>query len=222
MPQMKIHILTIFPNIFKSFLSESIIARAQKKGILKFKIHNIRDFATDRHRTIDDRPYGGGPGMIFKIEPIYKCLKNIKRIKKSKIILLTPEGKTFNQKSAQQLSKLNQLILICGRYEGFDKRVEKLVDEKISIGNYVLSGGEVPAMVIVEAVTRLVPKVIGKEESLKEETFCKKGFVEYPQYTRPEIFKPNGKTVWKVPKILLSGDHKKIEEWRKKKSVHKL
>lgn len=205
-------ILTIFPDIFDSYFKESIIKRTLKKELVKINIHNFRDFARDKHRMTDDRPYGGGPGMILKVEPIFRCLKSIKRKKKSKIVLLTPKGKTFNQKIAQRFSKLNQLILICGRYEGFDERVKKLVDVEVSIGDYVLTGGELPAMVIVDTVTRLVPHVLGPE-SLAEETFCKKGYIEYPQYTRPEIFK--GLT---VPKVLLSGDHKKIREWRKRHS----
>ncbi len=203
-------ILTIFPAIFDSYFKESIIKRALEKKLIKINIHNFRDFAKDKHKTVDDRPYGGGPGMILKVEPIYRCLANIKRKKKSKIVLLTPKGKTFNQKIASTLSKLNQLILICGRYEGFDERVRKLVDQEISIGDYVLTGGELPAMVIVDAVARLVPGII-EAESLAEETFYKKGYIEYPQYTRPEVFKN-----LRVPKVLLSGDHKKIREWRKR------
>lgn len=203
-------ILTIFPTIFNSYFKESIIKRALKKKLIEIEIHNFRNFAKDKHRTVDDRPYGGGPGMILKVEPIFRCLKSIKKKKKSKIVLLTPKGKTFNQKIAQRLSKLDQLILICGRYEGFDERVRKLVDEEISIGDYVLGGGELPAMIIVDVITRLVPDVI-EPESLIVETFCKKGYVEYPQYTRPEVFGD-----WRVPSVLLSGNHKKIEEWRKR------
>mgnify|MGYP001102586999 CR=1 FL=1 len=203
-------ILTIFPAIFDSYFKESIIKRALEKKLIKINIHNFRDFAKDKHKTVDDRPYGGGPGMILKVEPIYRCLANIKRRKKSKIVLLTPKGKTFNQKIASTLSKLNQLILICGRYEGFDERVRKLVDQEISIGDYVLTGGELPAMVIVDTVARLIPGII-EAESLAEETFYKKGYIEYPQYTRPEVFES-----LKVPRVLLSGDHKKIREWRKR------
>jgi tRNA (guanine37-N1)-methyltransferase len=201
--------------MFDCYFKESMIKRAQDKKSVKINLYNFRDFAKSKHKNVDDRPYGGGPGMIFKVEPIYRCLKNIQRKKsaswQTKIILLSPQGKTFNQEMAKKFSKLNQLILICGRYEGFDERVKKFVDEEISIGNYVLTGGELPAMVIVDTVARLVPGVLGKAESLLEETFCKKGYVEYPQYTRPEMFKG-----LKVPKVLLSGDHQKVKKWRKR------
>lgn len=169
---------------------------------------------------MDCAPYGGGPGMLMKIESIYQTLKALKikrKTAKQKIILLTPKGKKFNQRMAERLSQLNQITLICGRYEGIDERVNKLVDEKISIGDYVLTGGEVPAMTIVDAITRLLSGVLGKDESSKIETFSKEGFLEYPQYTRPEIFEMNGKKA-RVPKILLSGNHKKIQEWRIEKS----
>jgi len=217
---MEISFLTIFPKIFDCYLNESILKRAQKKKLIKFNIVNIRDFATDKHKTVDDKPYGGGPGMILKIEPIFLALKSLKlksRIKsqKSRIVLLSAKGKTFDQKMAYRLAKYNHLIFICGRYEGVDERVAKyLADEEISIGNYILTGGELPAMVIADAITRLIPGVI-RPESLKEESFSKlkTKFKEYPQYTRPENFMG-----WKVPKILLSGNHKKINEWRKKHS----
>jgi len=211
---MHIDILTIFPQIFDSYFSESIIKRAKKKGLLSIKVYNIRDFARDKHKTVDDRPYGGGPGMILKIEPLYSCLKSIKRKKKSKVIILTPGGKTFDQKLARSLSKSEQLVFICGRYEGFDNRVKEFADLEISIGNYVLTGGEVPAMVVVDAVARLIPGVLGNQDSVKEESFSnKEDYIEYPQYTRPEGFKG-----MKVPKVLLSGNHKKIAGWRAKKS----
>lgn len=211
-------ILTIFPKMFDCYFNESIIERAKKKGLIKIKIHNIRDWARDKHHTVDDRPYGGGPGMILKVEPIYRALRALKiKNKKSKIrnkklvIILDPAGKQFDQRMAEKFAKLKRIVLLCGRYEGFDHRVTQFVDEKISIGNYVLTGGELPVMVIADAVTRLVPGVVGKKESLLEETFAKKGYVEYPQYTRPENF-----INFKVPKILLSGDHKKIAEWKQK------
>ena len=211
---MKFEILTIFPKIFDSYFSESIIKRAQNKKKVKINAHDIRNFATDKHRMVDDRPYGGGPGMVLKVEPIYKCIKSIKKKKKSRIILLTPKGKTFNQRKAQQLTKYNQLILICGHYEGFDERIRQFVDEEISIGNYVLTGGEIPAMVIVDTISRLIPDVLGDKNSPKDETFSKsEKYIEYPHYTRPENFKGQ-----KVPKILLSGNHKKITAWREKHS----
>ncbi len=203
-------IITIFPKIFDSYFKESIIKRAQQKKLVKINIHNLRDYTEDKHKTVDDKPYGGGPGMIFKLEPVYKAVKKIKGKKKTKVILFSAKGKKFDQKMAKRFSKLDKLILICGRYEGVDERIAKhIADEEISIGDYVLTGGEIPAMIVVDALTRLIPGVITKE-SLKEESF-NKGNVEYPQYTRPENFKS-----WKVPKILLSGNHKKIKEWRKK------
>ena len=221
-------VITIFPKIFDSFKRESIIKRAQEKGLIKIKIHNLRDWAENRHKTVDDRPYGGGIGMVMKVEPIFRAVKEIKRksgFKKSKVILFTPRGKKFNQKLAFLLSKQNQLILICGRYEGVDERVAKYIsDLNLSIGDYVLMGGELAAMVLVEVVARLIPGVLGKPELLKERLTKGKGFIEYPQYTRPPKFYPEGKfrrarpEVWKVPKVLLSGDHKKIKEWRKKHS----
>jgi len=207
---MKFDILTIFPDIFESYFNESIIKRAQKNKKIKINIHNFRDFATDKHRSVDDKPYGGGPGMLLKIEPLYKCLKSIKKKKKSRIILLTPKGKKFNQKKAKSLTKYDQLILVTGRYEGFDARIKKYIDEEISIGDYVLTGGELPAMTIIDATTRLLPGVLGDDQSSKNETFTKnKKYIEYPQYTRPEKFMSQ-----KVPKVLLSGNHKKISEWR--------
>ncbi|MCH7492747.1 tRNA (guanosine(37)-N1)-methyltransferase TrmD [Patescibacteria group bacterium] len=218
---MKFHILTIFPKIFDSYLNESIIKRAQKNKVISIKIHNIRDYAIDKHKTVDDRPYGGGPGMILKVEPIYKNLKKIKKNtstsnKKSTIILLSPRGKTFNQKMALKLSKYQQLVLITGHYEGFDERIKKYVDEEISIGNYILTGGELPAMTIIDAVTRLLPGVLGDANSNKDETFTKnEKYIEYPHYTRPENFKGQ-----RVPKVLLSGNHQKISDWKSAKSKH--
>ncbi|MCK4781314.1 tRNA (guanosine(37)-N1)-methyltransferase TrmD [Candidatus Parcubacteria bacterium] len=213
----KFDIITIFPEIFNSYFNESIIKRAQKKKLIKINIHNLRDFTVDKHKTVDDRPYSGGAGMVFKVEPIYKAVKKIKTKSKkqnTKVILFSAKGKKFNQKIAKKFSKFNQIILICGRYEGVDERVVKYIaDEEISIGEYVLTGGELPAMVVVDTVSRLIPDVI-KPESLKQESFS--DFLEYPQYTRPEIFLSKKSVKWRVPKILLSGDHKKIEQWRKK------
>ena len=211
---MRFNIITIFPNIFDSYFKESIIKRAQDKKIVKINIHNLRDYTKDKHKTVDDKPYGGGPGMILKVEPIFTAVSKLKKTKnkKSKVILLSPKGKKFDQKTASRFSKLDQIILICGRYEGVDERVAKhIADEEISIGDYVLTGGELPAMVIVDAVSRLIPAVLGKKESLKEESFLKKDYLEYPQYTRPENFQG-----WRAPKVLLSGNHEKIEEWKKK------
>jgi len=211
---MKFNILTIFPEIFNSYFDESIIKRAKKKKKINIKIHNFRQFASDKYKSVDDKPYGGGPGMLLKIEPIYKCLKSIKRLKKSRVILLTPKGKRFTQAKAKALTKYDQLILIAGHYEGFDARIKKYVDEEISIGDYVLTGGEIPAMIIIDSVTRLLTGVLGDDQSAKDETFTKhKKYIEYPQYTRPEKFR--GQT---VPKVLLSGNHANIQAWRNKKS----
>jgi tRNA (guanine37-N1)-methyltransferase len=214
---MKFDIITIFPNIFKSFLTESLLGRAQKRGLIKVGVHNLRDWTTDKHRTVDDKPFGGGPGMVLKIEPIYKAVQYLKSKSKNqnpklrRVILFSPRGKTFTQADAKRLAKYDQLILICGRYEGVDERVaEYVADEVISIGNYVLSGGEVPAMAIIEAISRLIPGVIGKKESAEK--------FDHPQYTRPEVFEikeGNKLKRLRVPKILLSGNHRKIAEWRK-------
>jgi len=216
-------IITIFPKIFDSYFKESLIKKAQDEGRIKINVHNLRDWTTDRHKTVDDRPFGGGLGMVIKVEPIYKVVKEIKKSKrlsdkKRKVILFTPRGKQFNQKMATSLSKLNQLILICGRYEGVDERVAKYIaDLELSIGPYDLMGGELPAMVVIETVSRLIPGVIGKPKILKERVTKGRGFIEYPQYTRPEVFSPQKRVNWRVPKVLLSGDHKKIEEWREKR-----
>ena len=215
-------IITIFPNLFDSYLKESFIKKAQEKGLIKIDIHNLRDFTKDKHKTVDDRPFGGGFGMVLKIEPIDKAIKSLKKSKaagrRTKVILFTPRGKKFNQKMAYQFSRLKQIIMICGRYEGVDERVaKKIADLELSIGDYDLMGGELPAMVVTETVARLIPGVLGKPELLKERITKKKGFIEYPQYTRPEVFEPKKGVKWRVPKVLLSGDHKKIEEWRRKK-----
>ncbi len=212
---MKFDIITIFPKIFDSYFNESIIKRAQQKKLVKINIHNLRKYTTDLHKTIDDRPYGGGFGMVLMVEPIYKAIKKIKNInKKTKVILMSPKGKKFNQKMAMRFSKLDQLIIISGRYEGVDERVAKhIADEEVSIGKYILTGGEVPAMVIVDAITRLIPGVI-KKGSLIEESFSSFS-KEYPQYTRPEKIKIDNKER-RVPKVLLSGNHGKIKEWKKK------
>jgi tRNA (guanine37-N1)-methyltransferase len=219
-------IITIFPEIFNSYLKESLIARAQKNKLLKININNLRKWTTDRHKTVDDRPYGGGLGMVMKVEPIYKAVKDLRKpafakasAGKAKIILFTPRGKKFNQKMAYQLSKLNQIIMICGRYEGVDERVAKYIaDMELSIGDYDLMGGELPAQVLIETIARLIPGVLGKPELLKERITKEKGFIEYPQYTRPEVFFPKKGVKWRVPKVLISGNHKEIEEWRGKRA----
>lgn len=220
------NIITIFPEIFDSYINESILKRAREKKLITIDPINLRDFTTDKHKTTDDAPYGGGPGMIMKVEPICKAIKSVETqnfasLKNHRVVLLSPQGKTFNQKVARKYAKLDQLTLICGRYEGFDARISKFVDEEISIGDYVLSGGELPAMVIVEAVARLVPGVLGHEHSADDETFSQDlDYIEYPQYTRPEFFTVEGKKHG-VPAVLLSGNHRKIKEWRKKKTKRK-
>lgn len=224
---MKFDIITIFPDLFENFIGESLLARAQKKKLIKINTHDLRKWTTDNHKTVDGRPYGGGAGMVLRVEPIYKAVQRLNFRKnrgstsgtqKARVVLLSAKGKTFTQKDAKRLSKYNQIIFICGRYEGVDERVAKYVaDEEISIGNYVLFGGEIPAMVIIEAVSRLIPGVVAKEESIKNESFSKNITKEHPHYTRPEVFVLKGKKL-KVPPVLLSGDHKKIEKWREKQS----
>jgi len=258
---MRFDIVTIFPEIFNSYFSESILKRAQKKGLIKIETHDLRQWTNDRHKTVDDSPYGGGPGMVFKIEPIFKAVSALNKSQipnpksqtnpksktqnskpKRRVILFSAKGKQFTQEDARRLSKYGQLILICGRYEGVDERVaEHVADEEISVGNFVLTGGEIPAMIAVDAVSRLIPGVLGKKESLEEESFSKglrttdyglrpkrnslavdssrssvDSYLEYPQYTRPESFRG-----WKVPEVLLSGDHQKIKEWREKQNIVK-
>jgi tRNA (guanine37-N1)-methyltransferase len=219
----KFDVITIFPEMFKSYLGESLIARAQAKKLIKINTYNLRNWAKGPHKQIDDRPYGGGLGMVLQVEPIYKAVKSIKsKIKrqKSKIILFTPRGQKFTQKLAYKLSKLDRIIFICGRYEGVDERVaQKIADMEISIGDYDLMGGELPAMVCIESISRLVPGVLGKPELLKERISKSGGFLEYAQYTRPlkflvKKFKRTSPEVWSVPKVLLSGDHKKINVWK--------
>ena len=223
---LRFDIITIFPEIFNSYFQESIIKRAQEKKKIRIYVHNLRDFTEDKHKTVDDRPYGGGPGMILRVDIIYKAVKRISsrckniKPKERRIVLFSAKGKSFNQKTAEKWKKYKQIILICGRYEGVDERVAKYIaDEETSIGSYVLTGGELPAMVVIDAVTRLLPGVIRKE-SLEQETFSSsKG--EYPQYTRPEVFETNKKLKdWRVPKVLLSGNHKKVGDWRQKHSKY--
>lgn len=219
---MRFDILTIFPDIFDSYFNESIIKRAAAAGKIRLVVHDIRKFSKDKHKKTDDVPYGGGPGMVMTPQPIYDCIKHVKKSNKGPVIYLSPRGKTLTQHYAHSLLKKcqkrdNGLILLCGRYEGVDQRALDLcVDEELSIGKYVLTGGELPAMVIIDVLSRLIPGVLGKDESSKEESFSKalKGKKEYPQYTRPPIFK--GKP---VPDTLISGHHKNIEKWRKEHLV---
>ncbi|MFA5499819.1 MAG: tRNA (guanosine(37)-N1)-methyltransferase TrmD [Candidatus Omnitrophota bacterium] len=225
---MIIDILTLFPGMFGGVLGESMLRIAQEKKLVNIKVHDLRDWTSDSHRTADDKPFGGGPGMVMKVEPVYRALKSIigrrvgdketkrQRDKRAgKIILLTPQGKKFDQATAKRLAKEKRLVLVCGHYEGVDDRIRNLVDEEISIGDYVLTCGELPAMVLADAVVRLIPGVLGHKESTKTESF-ENGLLEYPQYTRPAEFEG-----MKVPQVLLSGDHKKIEEWRRKEATNR-
>jgi len=206
---MKIDILTLFPDMFKGPFDASIIKRAESKDLIKVEVHDLRKWGIGTRRNVDDKPYGGGVGMILQVDVIDNALKEL-RTKDSHVILLDATGERFKQQKAVDLGKFNHLILICGHYEGVDHRVhEHLVDEAISIGDYVLTGGEIPAMVVVDSVIRLLPGVLGKDESSLDESHKEPGYLEYPQYTRPEDYKG-----WKVPKVLLSGNHKEIEDWR--------
>ena len=209
----RFHVLTIFPGIFDSYISESLFKRARKNKMLDVKTYDIRHYTTDKHHKTDDRPFGGGPGMVMKVEPVYRAVTEIKRKRpKARVILFSTRGATFDAKAAKRLAKYDDLILVCGRYEGVDERVaEHIVDEEISMGDYVLSGGELPAMVLMEAVARHIPGFLGKEESLEEVNGS------FPTYTRPESFRPKRGKAWDVPKVLLSGNHKKIDEWRQGK-----
>lgn len=225
---MTFNILTIFPGIFDGFLKETMMKRALEAGVVKVNLVNIRDYATDKHQMTDDTPYGGGPGMVMRIEPIFNALKGLDQVQntkrkaqKSHVVLLSPRGRQFTQSLADEYAKFNTLTLICGRYEGVDQRVaDHLCDEELSIGPYVLSGGEVAAMVVIETVARLLPGFLGNPESLKEESFTPTPnsqhptpLIEYPQYTKPDDFME-----WKVPDVLLSGNHAEIEQWRKQRS----
>ena len=205
---MKIDVLTLFPAMFAGPLDESIIKRAREAGRLDLKIHNLRDYAHDRHRTVDDRPFGGGPGMLLKPEPIFEAVESLAR-ENTRVILLSPAGRMFNQAIAAELAQVPELLLVSGHYEGFDDRVrEHLADDELSIGDYVLTNGALPVMVVVDAVTRLLPGVLGDDESAQEESFSH-GLLEYPQYTRPAEFRG-----MKVPEVLLSGNHGEIARWR--------
>jgi len=214
---MNFKIITIFPKIFDSYFSESIIKRAQKQGIIKIISQNLREFSGDRRETVDDTPYGGGAGMLMKIEPLYKALKKLApRVnKKRKIVLLSAQGQRWTQQLAQKYSKLNEVIFICGRYEGVDERIKNFIDDEISIGDYVLTGGELGAMVMIDSITRLLPGALGNEQSSQDESHSQVGILEYPQYTKPEKFKIKNKS-YDVPEILLSGNHQKIKEWQEK------
>jgi tRNA (guanine37-N1)-methyltransferase len=211
---MKIDILTLFPKMFSGPFDESIISRAQKENHVEINVHQLRDWASGRHQTVDDRPFSGGVGMLLMVDPIYQAVTSLNQNKKAKVILTDAGGSRFNQKKAMSLSQEDHLIFICGRYEGVDHRVhEQIADEVLSIGDFVLTGGELPTMIMVDTIVRLIPNVLRKEDATRFESFSDNStnelFVEYPQYTRPAEY--NG---WKVPDVLLSGDHKEIEKWK--------
>ena len=218
---MRIDILSLFPEMFISPFDQSIINRARERGLVNIMVHNIRDYTHDKHHTVDDYPYGGGPGMVLRPEPIFEAVEAIRQqfdfsddLSEVPVILLTPQGRLLNQQVAQELARCSNIILICGHYEGIDERVrEHLAADEISIGDYVLSGGELAAMVIVDAIVRLVPGVLGSSASLDSESHTD-GLLEYPQYTRPQVYRG-----WEVPSVLLSGNHGEIARWRRQQSV---
>lgn len=211
---MKIDILTLFPNMFEGVFQESIIKRAIENSLVEINIHNFRDYTNDSHNKVDDTPYGGGCGMVLMAQPIFDCVEKLKT-KDSKVILLTPSGIPYKQKLSYDLSKEKHLIIICGHYEGFDERITTLADYQISIGDYVLTGGEIPSMVLVDSIVRLIPGVIN-ERSHIEDSFNNNYLLDYPTYTKPRVYKG-----MEVPEVLLSGDHQKIAEYRTKESIRK-
>ncbi|MDU1538889.1 tRNA (guanosine(37)-N1)-methyltransferase TrmD [Paeniclostridium hominis] len=214
---MRFHIMTLFPEIFNSYMSESIMKRAVEKGIIEVNIYNIRDFSTNKHKKVDDYPFGGGAGMVMTPQPIYDTYKHIVdkfNIKEPRVIYLTPKGKVHSQNIASEMSTFEDIILLCGHYEGIDQRIiDSIVTDEISIGDYVLTGGELPALILIDSISRLIPGVLNQNESFEEESF-KDNLLEYPHYTRPREFMG-----MEVPEVLLSGNHKKIDEWRHEKSI---
>jgi len=211
---MKIHILSLFPEMFEGVLNSSILKKAREKNIVSVDVINFREFSTDKHKSVDDYPYGGGNGMILKPEPVFAAVESINGYQNARIIMLTPQGERYTQKKAEELKKENHLIFICGHYEGFDERIrQSLVTDELSIGDYVLTGGELASMVAIDSIIRLLPGVLGNDESVYTDSFSN-GLLEYPQYTRPKEFRG-----LKVPEILISGHHKNIEEWRRKEAL---
>lgn len=223
--KLRVDIITIFPEAIEPYLSASILKRGQEKKLLDLQAHQLRTWTHDAHKTVDDKPFGGGPGMVMKVQPFHEALVALKvrtkdgkktaTAKKTCVILTSAKGRLFSQQDARRLAKYDRLVFLCGRYEGVDERVAtELADEELSIGPYVLTGGELAALVMTDAVARLRPGVLGKQESLAKESHDEEGVMEYPQYTRPEAYAVSKKKTWSVPSILLSGDHKKIAEWR--------
>jgi len=214
-------VITIFPEFFTGPFDFGVIRRGREKGLIDIRVHDLRDFAAGRHRTVDDRPFGGGEGMVLKPEPIFKSVESVRKIEQAEVVVLSAAGKRFNQAEALRLSRSEQLILVCGRYEGIDERViEHLATAEISIGDFILSGGEIAAAVVVDAVTRYVPGVVGKEESILRDSFsdpaAETQLVEHPHYTRPADFRG-----WKVPEVLISGDHEAVHKWRQESALRK-
>lgn len=213
---MRFDVVTIFPKMFDSPLAESILKRAREAGLMEVVTHDIREFTSDVHRSVDDTPYGGGAGMVMRPEPLVRCVESVPTVGKRVRILMTPQGEPLTQAIVKELSGYDQIVLICGRYEGIDERARNLIaDREISIGDYVVAGGEIPAMVVIDAVTRLIPGVLGNEESVRSESF-EDGLLEYPHYTRPEVFRGE-----KVPDVLLSGHHAEIAKWRRESSLER-
>jgi tRNA (guanine37-N1)-methyltransferase len=214
-------VITIFPEFFNGPFNFGVIRRGRENGLIEIRVHDLRDFTSDRHRTVDDRPFGGGEGMVFKPEPIFKAAEAVRKTDQAEVVVLSAAGRPFNQAEALRLSKADQVILICGRYEGIDERVvEHLATAEISIGDFIVSGGEIAAVVVVDAVTRYVPGVVGKEESILRDSFsdpaADRQLVEHPHYTRPAEFRG-----WKVPEVLISGDHEAVREWRHEAALKK-
>jgi len=213
---MRFDIITIFPEMFRCVFSGGVIRKALEKALIEVRVHNLRDFSSDKHRQVDDRPYGGSEGMVLKPEPIFAAVEKIREDERTPVLLLSPQGKRFDSHLAEKLAQHHQIILICGRYEAVDERVSQyLVDDEISIGDYVLTGGEPAAIVVIDAVSRFIPQVVGKRESVLHDSFFE-SLLDFPQYTRPRDFRG-----MRVPQVLFSGDHKKIESWRRKKSLEK-
>ncbi len=208
---MKIDILTLFPEVIETYVQASVLGRAIKNEKIQISAHNLRNWAEGKHRQVDDKPYGGGAGMVLKIEPIYRAVKDLKRDGNTRVIVFSAKGRRYTQTDARRLKKFSQLILICGRYEGIDERVaEHIADEEISVGDFVLTGGELPALIVADSVCRLLPGVLGNEQSAEFESHSREGYLEHPHYTVPAEFEG-----WKVPTVLLSGHHEKIEKWRR-------
>ena len=216
---MKFQAISIYPNMFNSYLGEGILKRALDNRIIHFTARDLRDWSTDRYKSVDDTPYGGGAGMLMKIELLYNALEEVKEkynteASKRKIILLSASGKTWNQQMAKEYSKLDEVIFVCGRFEGVDARISHFIDEEVSVGDYVLTGGELPALIIMDSITRLLPEALGNNESSLDESHSEEGVLEYPQYTKPAVFEVDGQK-YQVPEVLTNGNHAEIAKWRK-------